>query len=180
MDDLDKYVYIENILSKDERELLFNYVKLFNINNKDNFCSQCKLHETFRYGDPITDSLLQSKKQIFEKEANLNLIETYSFWRLYKKFSSLEKHTDRESCEVTISVNVAADLEWPLFIGNERIIIKPGDGVLYFGAKVEHWREEYEGDYSLQIFLHYVLKDGKFTEYKWDKREYIGAPKNAF
>ena len=180
MDDLNKYVYVENILSKDERELLFNYVKLFNINNRDNFCSQCKLHETFRYGDPITDSLLQSKKQIFEKEANLNLIETYSFWRLYKKFSSLEKHTDRESCEVTVSVNVAADLEWPLFIGNERIIIKPGDGVLYFGAKVEHWREEYDGDYSLQIFLHYVLKDGKFTEYKWDKREYLGAPKNAF
>ena len=31
MDDLDKYVYIENILSKDERELLFNYAKLYNI-----------------------------------------------------------------------------------------------------------------------------------------------------
>lgn len=177
MDDLDKYIYIQDILSNDERELLFNYAKLYNITNTTSFCEQTPLHETNRYGDPVTDALLQSKKQIFEKASNLELIETYSFWRLYKQFSSLEKHVDRESCEVTVSVNIKADCEWPLFIDNERIIIKPGDGVLYFGGKLEHWREEYDGDYSLQVFFHYVLKNGKFKNLKWDGRQSLGMSK---
>ena len=180
MDDLNKYIYINNILSKDERKLLFDYAKIFNISNRKNFCDQCSLGETYRYGDPIVDSLLVSRKDIFERASKLKLIESYSFWRLYKKFSSLEKHTDRDSCEVTVSVNVAADLEWPLFIDNERVIIHPGDGVLYFGAKFEHWREEYDGDHSLQIFLHYVLEDGKYKNNKWDKRQCLGVLKNAF
>tara|TARA_R110000823_G_scaffold283627_1_gene401798 strand:- start:55 stop:594 length:540 start_codon:yes stop_codon:yes gene_type:complete len=177
MDDLDKYTYIKDILSNDERELLFNYVKLFNKTNITSFCTQTPLHETIKYGDPVTDALLQSKKQIFEKASNLELIEAYSFWRLYKKFSSLEKHVDRKSCEVTISVNIKADREWPLFIGGERIIIKPGDGVLYFGEKLEHWREEYDGDYSLQVFFHYVLKNGRFKHLKWDGRQSLGMSK---
>jgi len=178
MDDLNKYIYIKNILSNDERELLFNYAKLYNLSNQTTFCQQTPLNETIRYGDPVTDSLLQSKKQIFEKASNFELIETYSFWRLYKKFSSLKKHTDRPSCEVTISVNVKADNEWPLFIDGEKIIIKPGDGVLYFGGKFEHWREEYNGDYSFQIFFHYVLKNGEFKNLKWDGRQTLGIPKN--
>jgi len=178
MDDLNKYIYIENILSNDERELLFNYAKLYNLSNLTNFCNQAPLNETIRYGDPVTDSLLESKKQIFEKASQLELIETYSFWRLYKKFSSLKKHKDRPSCEVTISVNIKADREWPLFIEGEKIIIKPGDGVLYFGGKSEHWREEYDGDYSFQIFFHYVLKNGNFKNLKWDGRQNLGTPKN--
>ena len=109
-----------------------------------------------------------------------NIGDLPEYTGLYKKFSSLEKHTDRDSCEVTVSVNVAADLEWPLFIDNERVIIHPGDGVLYFGAKFEHWREEYDGDHSLQIFLHYVLEDGKYKNNKWDKRQCLGVLKNAF
>ena len=98
-----------------------------------------------------------SRKKRIEKEANLKLIETYSYWRLYKKFSSLKKHVDRKSCEITVS-----------------IIIEPGDGILYFGGKHWHWREEYQGDYALKLFLHYVLADGEFTEYKYDKRESLG------
>ena len=179
MDGLNKYIYIDNILSNDERRLLFDYVKIFNISNKTNFCEQCSLGETYKYGDPIADSLLVSKKDIFERASKLKLIETYSYWRLYKKFSTLKKHTDRDSCEVTVSVNVAADVEWPLFIDIERIIINPGDGVLYFGAKSEHWREEYEGDHSLQIFLHYVLEDGKFKNNKWDGRPCLGVLQSA-
>ena len=179
MDGLNKYIYIDNILSNDERRLLFDYVKIFNISNKTYFCEQCSLGETYKYGDPIADSLLVSKKDIFERASKLKLIETYSYWRLYKKFSTLKKHTDRDSCEVTVSVNVAADVEWPLFIDNERIIINPGDGVLYFGAKSEHWREEYEGDHSLQIFLHYVLENGKFKNNKWDGRPCLGVLQSA-
>tara|TARA_R100000773_G_C4216334_1_gene115020 strand:- start:267 stop:812 length:546 start_codon:yes stop_codon:yes gene_type:complete len=180
MDDLKKYVYIKNILSKDERDMLFNYAKMYNAQNKYYFDPQTDLLETCKYGDTLTDSLLASKKKKIEQASNLKLIETYSYWRLYKKFSDLKKHTDRNSCEVTVSVTVKSDLkDWPLFIDGEKIIIKPGDGVLYFGNKLKHWREEYLGDYSFQIFFHYVLANGKFTDHKWDKRELLGIDKNA-
>ena len=175
MDDIKKYVYIKNILSKDERDMLFNYAKMYNAQNKCVFEKHSALLETFEYGGSLTDSLLVSKKKQIEQASNLKLIETYSYWRLYKKFSDLSKHTDRDSCEVTVSVTVKSDLkDWPLFIDGERIIIEPGDGVLYFGNKLKHWREEYEGDYSFQIFFHYVLENGKFKDYKWDKRELLG------
>jgi len=176
MVDLKKYIYIKDVLSKDERTLFFNYVKLFNEVNITNFEAK-SLGETYSYGDMITDSLLISKKEKFEKAANLKFIETYSYWRLYKKFSSLRKHIDRPSCEITVTVNVKSDIEWPIFIGGEKVLIKPGDGILYYGAKVEHWREEYVGDYALQIFFHYVEENGKFTEYKYDKRENLGTRK---
>ena len=175
MDVLKKYIYIENILSNDERKLLFNWIKLFNHNNLTNFDTQTILGETYLKGDALIDSLLISKKDIFEKESNFKLIESYSFLRLYKKFSTLKPHKDREACEVTVSVNVEADSEWPLFIDDERIIIKPGDGVLYFGGKLKHWREEYNGDYALQIFFHYVKKGGEFEKFKYDQKGFLGA-----
>lgn len=174
MDDLKKYIYIKNVLSKDERNLLFNYAKLKNKINKSDFCKYTNLGETAIYGDPIVESLLESKKQFFEKHCNLELNESYSYWRLNKKFSSLSKHKDRPGCEITVSVNVEADCEWPLFIDGQRILINPGDGVLYFGAKQEHWREEYDGDYSLNIFFHYVNKNGKFKDFTYDTRHSLG------
>jgi len=176
MDDLKKYFYIKNLLSESERDLLFNYAKIYNLKNrqKTGFCVQTDLGETYRHGDPVTDAIVWSRKKRIEKETNLKLIETYSYWRLYKKFSTLKKHIDRQSCEITVSINVKADLEWPLFIGDEKIIVEPGDGVLYFGGKHWHWREEYQGDYALKLFLHYVLANGEFTEYKYDKRESLG------
>jgi len=179
MDELkNKFTYINNILSDDERILIFNYAKLFHINNINSFDDkQTGLGETFKYGDPLMDSLILLKKDLIEKHSNLKLIETYTYWRMYIKNSLLEKHLDRESCEVTISLNIGSDKVWPLFIDDEEIIIKPGDGVLYFGAKLPHWRNEYDGDYACQVFLHYVLENGKYTDFKYDKRPYLGRQK---
>jgi hypothetical protein len=93
---------------------------------------------------------------------------------MYTRFSKLLKHTDRPSCEITVSVNVKSDKEWPIFIGDKKYIIKPKDGILYYGAGVSHWRDEYDGDFNAQIFLHYVEKNGKYKDYLYDKRKYLG------
>ena len=54
---------------------------------------------------------------------------------------------------------------------------KPGDGLVYKGCDVLHWREEFEGDFQAQVFLHYVNKNGKNAEWFRDKRQYWGETK---
>ena len=47
----------------------------------------------------------------------------------------------------------------------------PGDGLLYLGTKLIHWRDELPKNAMLsQLFLHYVRCDGKNADYKYDKR----------
>ena len=46
-----------------------------------------------------------------------------------------------------------------------------GDGVIYKGTDIEHWRETCagpEGYYSGQVFLHYVRKNGKYANHAGD------------
>lgn len=52
----------------------------------------------------------------------------------------------------------------------EKIIIIPGDGVLYKGMELGHAREEYiEGNWQAQVFLHYVDVNGKNAKHKYDQ-----------
>ena len=57
------------------------------------------------------------------------------------------------------------------------LTLNVGDAAIYLGCEVEHWREEFKGDYQFQAFLHYVDKEGKNTEHYMDKRKYWGVKK---
>lgn len=52
----------------------------------------------------------------------------------------------------------------------QRIDISIGDGILYKGRDVIHWRDEYvEGNWQAQVFFHYVDANGPYKEHKYDK-----------
>jgi len=55
--------------------------------------------------------------------------------------------------------------------------LSPGDGVIYKGTEIPHWRNEFTGDYYSQVFLHYVKADGKYKDNYRDKRIYFGVQK---
>jgi hypothetical protein len=57
------------------------------------------------------------------------------------------------------------------------INMEPGDAAIYLGCEVEHWREEFKGDWHAQTFLHYVDKNGLNKEWARDKRILYGMPK---
>jgi len=173
-----KYILIKNFLDEKQKNLLFHYCRIKHLNNTTSFDTvQNNNFDTHFHGDPLTDSLLLTKRKIIEKESGLELLPTYSFWRMYSYGSDLKKHTDRESCEISVTFNIAADVLWPIYMGGKAVFLEPGDGVIYLGCEVEHWREPFEGDYSAQCFLHYVDKNGPNTEWYRDKRRYIGEPK---
>lgn len=102
-------IYIKNILSKDELNLIWDYMKIFHASNKDYFdFHQTALGETHRYGDPLIESLLLSKKDIFEKNLKKELLPTYTFWRMYNKFQN--------SISILIDLHVKLQLVYLLIV----------------------------------------------------------------
>ena len=139
--------------------------------------------ETYsHYSDVVMETLLQKLKPLMEKETGLKLNETYSYARIYKKDDILNRHKDRYSCEISTTMNLGGDL-WPIFIEpsgekgkeGEKVILEPGDMLLYKGEKLEHWREKFEGENCAQVFLHYNDALGENAEQnKYDGRSQLG------
>jgi hypothetical protein len=129
------------------------------------------------YGDPRMELLLTRLTPIVEAEAGVAVYPTYSYFRVYKKGDKLKKHKDRPSCEISLSLSLGYDPDepWPLWVdrgsGETALRITRGDAVLYKGTEVAHWREEFQGNYAAQVFLHYVDQQGPYCEWKFDKRE---------
>jgi hypothetical protein len=56
-----------------------------------------------------------------------------------------------------------------------KCLLNPGDAVIYKGCEVTHWRRKLaKGLINVQFMLHYVDKNGPYTEYKFDGRESLG------
>ena len=53
-------------------------------------------------------------------------------------------------------------------------ILELGDVCFYEGTKMNHWREPFEGNECYQLFIHYVRKNGKYSDFEFDKRPNLG------
>ena len=116
------------------------------------------------------------------------LIPTYSYARLYQNGCILEKHTDRPACEVSVTIQLGRshNYSWPVYMGPYRFDLNEGDGVIYSGCDIEHWRNVCDGPsdyYSGQVFCHFVRKNGQYSDEFLDSKnrkpgEYITFERN--
>ena len=176
MDNL-KFKKVKNFLLPNEVELLTNYserlhrnyLALPNINLND----VGSVDDDFGlYKNHLFESLLLQKLPLMEKETNLKLFPTYSYWRMYTWGSFLKKHKDRPSCEISVTVHISGKSNnFPIFIDGEEIHTEPGDGVIYKGIEVPHWRGTLREDFQCQVFLHYVNQNGPYKDYKYDLKQ---------
>src|SRR5262249_56053835 len=64
---------------------------------------------------------------------------------------------------------------WRLFLqsydGIKSIELAPGDALFYRGIEFPHWREPLDGDRAVQLFLHYVDQNGRYADWKYNKRK---------
>ncbi len=92
---------------------------------------------------------------------------SYVYLAAYQAGARLEKHTDREQCEFSISLCLdyspepACATPWPLHLDTARSTVTVyqalGDGLLYRGRELPHYRGTLaEGNSSTSIFFHYV------------------------
>lgn len=105
---------------------------------------------------------------VIEEIVGEELLPTYAYARLYSNGDVLEKHKDRPACEVSVTIQLGRShhYAWPIYMGDARFDMAEGDGVIYKGCDVEHWRNKCdgpEGYYSGQVFLHYVRKNGSYA-----------------
>src|SRR3569832_452536 len=133
--------------------------------------------EAYSGGSPaVTETLLDLMTTVLSQALNCELYPTYSYLRVYVKGAVLSKHTDRNSCEISASLPIEYESApiWPLCIeidgGVRKIELEPGDALIYKGIQIPHWREPFECERQVQIFLHYVKKDGPYNKYKNNQR----------
>jgi hypothetical protein len=174
-----KYKLIKNFLTKEEIKLLNGYCKIKHRLNKNSFdFNQNYNGDTSFYADPLMECLMVQKLGLMEKETGLKLFPTYAFWRMYTLNADLKKHKDRPSCEISVTVMIGSDgTKWPIFMEGKEFEINPGEAIIYLGCELEHWREEFKGDWHAQTFLHYVDKNGPYKEWEKDKRLIYGQQK---
>jgi hypothetical protein len=186
------YCILKNVLDKQTLELLKTQMKLqekitcIKSNTlPENFISndkQCKNSFSI-YGLLCFEALLKVLQPNIEEKTGVSLDPTYSYARIYYPGSILNKHKDRESCEYSATICISCDGEpWDIFFkaksGEEKCItMNEGDLVIYKGMELEHWREQYKGNSQIQVFLHYVNKNGPHAHFKYDKRTFLGFAK---
>ena len=93
------------------------------------------------------------------KFVEANVFPTYCYSRLYRKGNVLERHTDRMECEISLTLHLDGDKEWPIWVqtpDGEKVSVEleSGDALLYLGCMIPHWRDAYEGNMYSQLFQH--------------------------
>jgi len=93
------------------------------------------------------------------------VLPTYCYSRVYKNGDILDRHVDRDACEISLTVHLDGDKEWEIFVETPSgkdisINLKPGDALFYLGCDAPHGRNQFEGISYTQLFLHYVRSKG--------------------
>jgi hypothetical protein len=194
-----KYIIIEKAISNQLALFIYNYFlmkrqvaqTLFNSKYMSPFETSFgvwndeQVPNTYsHYADIVMETLLLKLKPVMEKYTKLKLNENYSYARIYKKGDILKRHKDRFSCEISTTLNLGGD-PWPIYLepsGSEgrkgiKIILKPGDMLVYRGNELEHWRDPFEGEDCAQVFLHYNnIATAGSEENIFDRRIHLGLP----
>ena len=147
------------------------------------------------YADTAMETLLLAVQPKMEKLTGIKLNPTYSYARIYKMGDVLKRHKDRFSCEISTTMNLGGD-EWPIYLEAKKnvgepkdgfpaetsnkgtkVVLKPGDMLVYKGMILEHWREPFIGKDCAQVFLHYNNQKSKNADENiFDKRPHLGLP----
>jgi len=192
-------IFIENFLPKDILNLTHSYCILKYINQKKfniDFQSNSLIKE---YSESLMETILDMSTTVISQNLGKALVPTYSYLRIYDKGSDLPIHKDRESCEYTVALCLGCDpvsKPYEIFIGEEdfssrysyldgkgeykkmniehSFLMSPNNALIFSGIDKFHWREVCDHDYYITAFLHYVEEKGKYSEYKFDKRNMLG------
>tara|TARA_A100001234_G_scaffold208399_1_gene206401 strand:- start:1915 stop:2586 length:672 start_codon:yes stop_codon:yes gene_type:complete len=187
---LENFYDVKSLIETPPRERgTFRYRSEFNFTHDPN--EQQVKGSVSRYNYP---KYRQAHVDIQHKITNRigrQLERTYFYDRFYFENQALDKHVDRDSCEISVSLHIGSnpvELEWPLWITSWQsgehfpVVLKPGDALLYKGCERPHWREKFpeikssgwfnkkkkEDIYYHQIFFHYVLRDGMRLQHAGD------------
>ena len=117
-----------------------------------------------RYTHPQYKVIHSGVRKKLEEIIGRKLYNTYYYDRYYFCGQALTKHSDRDACEISVSIHISTNLpddlkDWPFVIktpdtytdkrksgvlvpGEARsLVLNPGDGLIYKGSERPHWRD---------------------------------------
>lgn len=118
-----------------------------------------------------------------------DLLPTYDFFRIYRQGDVCQVHSDRYSCEHSLSLTLdySDDIVWDLEIGKDEVEpsaridedfgdaafssvrMQVGDALLYNGVTHRHGRVQPNPNaWSAHLFLHWVDSAGPHREHAFD------------
>ena len=178
-----RYLVLKGMLPPSLLDYLKAYYAILLANNRFSHDDNCPSSLSLG-GDPALDAVLEWMRPELSRLVGYTLAPTYSYTRRYAKGEVLERHVDRAACEISVTVSIQV----PKGAGPSVIYLKPpdleqtkvemreGDGCLYAGTQVEHWRERFRVDGYIQLFLHFISRRGPhYPEHLFDGRECLGT-----
>jgi hypothetical protein len=202
-----KFLVIKNFLSQDMALFFYEYCKLkvqqidfkqfydhSNYNKHwDGEFGDAQVPNSYNlYADPVMETILFLSKNKISELTGLNLHINYSYWRFYQLGDILERHKDRNSCEISstlclgydvsnVDSNIFPNYQWPMYVESNGetlpISLNPGDLIIYKGCEIDHWREKFLGLNHAQVFLHYNTVDAFSNKQRhFDGRPLLAIP----
>ena len=169
------YIYIPNFISPEEAgylaNQLLNYSKMpGNLMEKDPQApNSLSIYNYLSFVKLLIQKIPKVSKILEE-----DVLPTYTYSRIYTHKEILARHRDRPACEISLTLNLKKDKDWAIWFqkpDNTEISLElnPGDAVMYLGEIADHWRNEYEGNEHVQLFMHYVKTNGSKSWAVFDK-----------
>lgn len=168
------YLVIPNFISSYRAsELSSDFSEYARSKNLDGDSQAPSSHSSYNYISFL--ELLCEKTPDVSEILEEKVLPTYAYARVYKNGSILHPHTDRDSCEISLTVHLSGDAPWNIWIETPQkekktVTLNPGDAMLYLGCIAKHWREEYTGENYTQVFLHYVRSRGERADFYFDRK----------
>ena len=162
------YKLIKNFFSEYELKILQKYC--YNrLDYNQGYAIDPQSFSPAFYNDPLMNSILDAKLPMVESQSNLKLFPSYTYWRYYVFGGTLRKHTDRPSCEVSVTSCIKKYDNWPISVEGTSFELEEGDAVLYAGCVQKHERPGmYKGEGMAKAFFHYVDQNGPFKHHAYD------------
>jgi hypothetical protein len=184
-----RYLFLKGMLPAPLLEYLKVYYAVLLADNYFSHDSQCPSSLSLG-SDPGLDAVLEWIRPEVGRLVGFDLAPTYSYTRRYAKGELLARHLDRAACEISVTLSI----QIPKRAGPSIMYLKPphaeeakvemleGDGCIYAGTEVEHWRNRFRVGGYIQLFLHFIARRGPhYPKLLFDGRERLGstAPKQS-
>lgn len=178
-----RYLFVKGILPQALLEYLKVYYTILLANDRFSRDTQCPSSLSLS-GDPALDGVLEWIRPEVGRLIGFTLAPTYSYTRRYAKGELLGRHFDRAACEISVTASIqipkgagpSVIYLQPPHAGETKVEMLEGDGCIYAGSEVEHWRERFRVDGYIQLFLHFIAKRGPhYPDLLFDGRERLGT-----
>ncbi|WP_439566833.1 hypothetical protein [Sphingopyxis sp.] len=137
---------------------------------------------------PLT-TFLWGLTPIISEITGADILPSYNYFRIYQQGDICRVHSDRPSCEHSVSLTLAYSegVPWPLQVGSVPVTeegpcvddfgdepyaaveMQPGDAVLYRGIDLRHGRTvPNPNQWSAHLFLFWVERGGMFEQHAFD------------